>query len=144
MARIGLPGVTGTVLCAATRPTSNLKARFKVTQLGRQLVAFTKTLVGLGAITIVLSTAVICILQALVWVKTGMWGSLRASQILELAGLEVDRTYVASGASQAQSPVFDSVIEWWLDAPAIIPLLVATAFFGTVYMWLKSLSEAPR
>jgi hypothetical protein len=115
-----------------------------VTQLGRQLVAFTKTLVGLAAVTIVLSTAVICILQALVWVKTGMWGSLRASQILELAGLEVDRTYVASGASQAQSPVFDSFIEWWLDAPAIIPLLVATAFFGTVYMWLKSLAEALR
>jgi hypothetical protein len=87
---------------------------------------------------------VICILQALVWVKTGMWGSLRASQILELAGLEVDRTYVASGAAQAQSPVFDSFIEWWLDAPAIIPLLVATAFFGAVYMWLKSLAEVPR
>jgi hypothetical protein len=129
---------------AVPAPTSNLKARFKVTQLGRRLLAFTKTLVGLAAITVVLSTAVICILQALVWVKTGMWGSLRASQILELAGLEVDRTYVASGASQAQSPVFDSFIEWWLDAPAIIPLFVATAFFGTVYMWLKSLAEAPR
>jgi hypothetical protein len=129
---------------AVPAPTSNLKARFKVTQLGRRLVAFTKTLVGLAAITVVLSTAVICILQALVWVKTGMWGSLRASQILELAGLEVDRTYVASGASQAQSPVFDSFIEWWLNAPAIIPLLVATAFFGAVYMWLHSLAEAPR
>ena len=32
----------------------------------------------------------------------------------------------------------------WTPPPAIIPLLVATAFFGAVYMWLKSLAEAPR
>ena len=72
--------------------------------LDRRLVAIARTVVGLAAIAIVFITAAICTLQAIAWVKTGAWGSLPASQILELAGIEIGRTYVSSsGDSQAQS-----------------------------------------
>jgi hypothetical protein len=58
---------------------------------------------------------------------------------------ELDLTYItASGAFQAKRPGLDSVVEWWFDAPAIIPLLVATALFEAVYMWLNSLDQAPQ
>ena len=113
--------------------------------LDRRLVAIARTVVGLAAIATVLIIAAICTLQAIVWAKTGMWSSLPFAQLLELAGIEIGRTYVtASGDLQARRLDFDAVIEWWLDAPAIVPLLVATALFVAFYMWLKSLEEAPQ
>jgi hypothetical protein len=115
------------------------------TTVDHRVVAFGRIVVAIAATVTVLVIAAICALQGIVWAKTGTWSSLPFWQILDLAGIEVGRTYVtASGGLQpAKRSDLDAFIQWWLEAPAIIPLLVASTVLALFYMGLKSLEEAP-
>src|SRR5262249_18293758 len=122
------------------------KAGCQVTALGRRLVAFVRGVVGLAAAVAAFGIAALSLLQGVVWMKTGQWSPLPFSQILDLVGLDVPRRYFPAGIDAHAERRLDSdrVVAWWLDAPAIIPLLVAVAVLVLLYIGLKTLQESPR
>jgi hypothetical protein len=110
----------------------------------RRLVAFSKVVVAAATAVMVLAIVAIGSLQAIAWVKTGTWSSVPFWQILDLAGIEVERTYTtaSSGLHSEKRPDLDAFVQWWLDVPAIIPLLVASTVLALFYVGLKSVEEA--
>ena len=117
-----------------------------MTALGRRLVAFVRAAVGLAAAVAAFGIAALSLLQGIVWMKTGQWSSVPFSQILDLVGLDVPRRFFpASIDAHAERRLdFDRFVDWWLDAPAIIPLVVAVAVLVLLYIGLKTLQESPR
>jgi hypothetical protein len=102
-----------------------------------------KRAVVLSAATTVLCGAGILVWQFTSWLQTDTWVAFPVARIFEIAGLRGRQTYVLTSSSNAEPKVFDatSITDWWLDAPALVPLLIAGALLTGLYLWLKEIEK---
>jgi hypothetical protein len=113
---------------------------------------FQRHAAGVAAIAVLISAAatglcaaIILCWQLVTFLKTGKWMTIAVADVLELAHISVPRSYIVSSATPREPRWFDaqSIIDWWLDAPAILPLLIAGALLALLYMWLAAIREQP-
>jgi hypothetical protein len=109
-----------------------------------RIAAIAKAVVGLAAAAMALCVAAMCTLQAIVWLNTRAWSPITLSQIFALAGADAPTVYATASDESRKEGWFDphGILQWWLDAPAVVSLLVALALLATLYMWLASLQRA--
>jgi hypothetical protein len=89
-----------------------------------------------------LSVAAIASLQLALWLVASTWTPFPLARIVELAGIDVPRTYVpASGVTGSGRPATPDVAEWLLNLPAIVALFMALALLSLVYAALTSVEK---
>jgi hypothetical protein len=110
----------------------------------RQIATIAKAVVGLAAGAMALCVAAICTLQGILWLNTRAWSPITLSQIFALAGTDAPTVYTTASDDPRKEGWLDphAIVQWWLDAPAVVSLLVALALLVTLYMWLASLQRA--
>ena len=110
----------------------------------RQITAIARVAVGLAAAAMALCVAAICTLQAILWLNTRAWSPITLSQIFALAGTDAPKIYVTASDESRKSGWFDplAALQWLLDAPAVVSLLVALALLVTLYVWLTSVQRS--
>jgi hypothetical protein len=110
----------------------------------RQIATIAKAVVGLMAAAMALCVTAICTLQAILWLNTRAWSAITLSQIFALAGTDAPTVYVTASDQSRKESWLDphAILQWWLDAPVVVSLLVALALLVTLYMWLASMQRA--
>ena len=71
------------------------------------------------------------------WVWSG--DAYPVSSIVQL--LSPDRTYVTASFSETEWTLKEALIDWLLDVPAIVPLLMAAALLVIFYRWLSVIDK---
>src|SRR5262245_42327484 len=77
------------------------------------------------------------------WAKAGSWNTVAFSHLLDLADVSPPRTYAPASATSdrpAQERI-DIIVEWLLDLPVIMPLLLALGLLTAFYVYLLSVEK---
>jgi hypothetical protein len=121
-----------------------------VGQWTNPLSAFQQHLVRFAKIATLVSVAwtVLCAIllvgwQTTLWLQEGVWNSYSLSSLI--GRLERDRvaTYVTAGAAKLETGSINkqAVLNWLLEMPSIVPLLIASALLLGFYIWLKDIEK---
>jgi hypothetical protein len=106
------------------------------------LVRLSRVIVGIAVAVTVLSVAAVCTLQGIVWLRTGNFSFVQVVEVLDLAVIQTDRTYITSSIHEANiRNTFEDFIQRCLELPALFPLLFALIFLVIFYMWLAPEDE---
>jgi hypothetical protein len=111
--------------------------------LGGRVARLAKIPVFVSATFTALCTGGIVLWQISSGLKTGEWEAYSVSDLFEAARIYFPRRYETASFSPSGSFRIDAqaVIEWLLDVPAIVPLLIATMLIALFYVWLARIAE---
>jgi hypothetical protein len=75
--------------------------------------------------------------QVTSWLQGGIWDPSLSSMIRSLQGNQ-DITYATASANK---PATEGITDWFLEIPAIVPLLIASALLLVFYAWLATIEQ---
>ena len=102
-----------------------------------QFVQFAKVAALLAVAWTIFCVLLIVGWQASSWLTDGNWPALRLSSFIK--GLRDDGDFVARAHGIESRSM--NLLNNLLDAPAILPLLVASALLVTFYLWLTRIEK---
>lgn len=101
-----------------------------------------------GPVVVSAAFTALCTIGILLWqigygFKTGEWEAFTVSDVFQAAHIYIPRRYNMASFSPSQNSRFDAqtVMEWVLDLPAIVPLVVVTLLIALFYIWLARIAE---
>ena len=97
----------------------------------RQVLKLAKFTALLAICVTTLSLSAILTWQTVDWVTHGDWSSIPISQALEVAGIYVQRRYII--ADTTGEPIPGDLLEWSLNLPALLPLIMALPLLVVFY-----------
>jgi hypothetical protein len=74
--------------------------------------------------------------QVKTWAAEGSWPTVRLSTVIEQLRVSEGATYFPASVDSVVKTEPQSVMTLLVEAPAIVPLLVALALFIAFYLWL--------
>jgi len=97
-----------------------------------RLVRLTKTIALISALWTILCSVLLVGSQVTFWLRDGLWNSYPLAAIIK-GDREI--TYTTSSYTDK------GFVDWFLDIPAIVPLLIAATVLLALYSWLAGIEQ---
>jgi hypothetical protein len=111
-----------------------------VSAFQQRLVKLAKRVALLSAMWTAVCAVLIVGLQITCWVRNGVWDPYPLSAVISNRGGEFD----ASHAEEFHPAHRQEIVNWLLEVPTIVPLLLALALLFAFYIWLTTLEKGGR
>ena len=97
-----------------------------------RLVRFTKTIALISALWTIVCSVLLVGSQVTFWLRDGLWNSYPLAAIIK-----GDREITYSTASYTER----GIVDWILETPTIVPLVIAATLLLALYSWLATIEK---